>query len=165
MIRKYISTSILMLFLAVTGFAQQNTFQPGWFVLEPNAKYFIVKGPDTKKTRIKAGQCLIAFEYDKGIYMCNDGLGRIIAVSGEKALTPMEETGRVGILTVDTKAANGSTLRKGALYWIKSVDEAAGNFTVRSAGGKTEKIPNTALLPYATYLSRQQKGKDFKDSE
>lgn len=147
------------------AFSQQNSFQPGWYVMEGNAKYFIVKGMDSKRTRLKAGQCLLVFEYDKGIYMCNDGFGRVIAVSGENALTKIQDAGRAGILLTDTRAANGSVLRKGAIYWIQSLDEAAGKLTLKSTTGKTETILSSAIMPYATYLSSIQKGKDFKDSE
>jgi hypothetical protein len=165
MIKKYFLTTIFTIFVAVAAMAQQNAFQPGWYILEPNAKYFVVKGTDSKKTRLKAGQCLVAFEYDKGLYMCSDGFGRTIAVSGEKALTLLQDAGRAGILVADAKASNGSILRKGALYWIQAVDEAAGNYTVKTAAGKTEKVPVKTLMPYATYITELQKGKFFRDSE
>jgi hypothetical protein len=165
MIKKYFLTTVFTIFIAVAAMAQKNSFQPGWYILEPNAKYFIVKGTDTKKSRLKAGQCLVVFEYDKGLYMCSDGFGRTIAVSGENALSLWQEAGRAGILMADAKASNGSILRKGALYWIQAVDEAGGFYTVKSAAGKTEKVPIKTLMPYATYITELQKGKFFRDSE
>ena len=175
-------TSAVTLLLVLTAFypGSEETFSPGYYIINSNAQYSVAlpSGVDYyyddkgcahqyEILKMKAGEVVIAFELPKGKYHCFDPNGRMVVFQGSNCLTkaPITEGAGVGHLDETIDLIDGGSLDEGAYYWIISQDVANSTVKVQVADGKTYNLPQSKITFYGAFLKKLMKSQTYVNVE
>ncbi len=177
MTKKILTFSIFILTI-VSSFAQD--FVPGYYIINSTAQYAVAlpSGVDYytdengcmhqyEDLKMKAGEVVIAFELSKGKYYCFDPNGRMVVFQGQNCLTkaPMVDGAGVGQMDETISLIDGSSLDKGAYYWIMGQNIANSTVKIQVAEGKSYDVPQGKITLYGVFLKNTMKTQTYVNVE
>lgn len=160
--------------------SQTDNFVPGYYVINSTAQYSVVmpSGADFyadengcmhqyEDLKMKAGEVVTAFEFAKGKYYCFDPNGRMVVFQGVNCLTkaPMVDGAGVGRMEETIALIDGSSLDKGAYYWIMGQNIANSTVKIQVADGKTYDVPQGKITLYGAVIKNFMKTQTYSPVE
>ncbi len=146
MVLSVLRSLTLVLFVLGPTSALAQEFDPGWYVVEPDAEFLVLQrsaqDPEGGELWIAAGEALVCHDESGGTAFCFEQHGRMSAVRG--GLTSAARGGKPGSVVEDI-ALLDRTLTRGMVLWVVSIDASSGTATVQLDGGRVERVPASSV--------------------
>ena len=152
--RTLVGSVLLALALASADHAAAQTtgFQPGWYIVEECAEYFVMQpstsdaeaGPEAELL-IAPGEVVLAFEGSRGTVYAFESHGRMSALRPARCLTAAPVQGRPAYVSEELVTMSDIKIMAGSTVWMLRYNTANRTAVVRLAGGKELEVPSESI--------------------
>lgn len=174
--KKLILTFSIVLFAALSSFAQTDAFSTGWYMVKSGAQLKVIQGnsddahnqTDTTGNpaySYSANEVLIVFNFSKDKYYCYDPNGRIVMVKGKASLQKIDVAGRPGHIKERVNLGLDHSLSKDNNVWLTGYNAATKTATILLADGQKADIPQDSIEDLKVYFDLMDKFTDWHTVE
>lgn len=157
--RNLFITFSIVLFSAISSFAQTEAFTPGWYMVKSGAQVQVIQGNsddelyevDWTQISYSANEVLLVFDFTKDKYYCFDPQGRVVMVKGKTSLEKIETIGRAVPIIKGVKISNDLRLGIGNNVWLVELNAATKTATILLADGQKVEIPQSCIQDLKEY--------------
>lgn len=173
--RRFASSILLASACLVASSARAQApeaFAPGWYVVEKAARFAVLlptmgdaraaaeakKADKSYSMQIGVGEAVVAVARQGDVHFCFESTGRLSAIRGRGALTPVT-AGGTPALVIKPIEMSGRTIQPGSTVWV--VSTAGDQSTVQLEGGTTQAIASASLRTLASTYSDHTADKEW----
>ncbi len=177
--KKSLFVTVLVVLIQLTVFSQNESFVPGWYIIQSEATYSVVMPssndmiqnedgsytyPNYDDLPMAAGEVVLAFDLNKDKYYCFDPMGRMVVFNGANSLVkaPLVVGCSVGLMNESIQLIGGEELSEGSYYWIVGQDLSKSTVTIMINKNQKLEIPQTKITLLTATIRQIMKNDTYK---